>query len=127
MIPASAEGLNTEVGIGLHTGDRCSLRDLLYAALEEEEGAELSYRMVKEHFDELLRRLPQNGGARLIGVASAFCDEAHRADVEAFFQERAPRLPGGPRDLRQVQEQIRLCGALKEAQTAHVAALLRRR
>ena len=38
-VPESANGLNTEAGIGLRPGDRCSLRDLLYAALMQSDNS----------------------------------------------------------------------------------------
>lgn len=38
-VPPSAAQLNTQPGVGLQPGDRCSLRDLLYAALMQSDNA----------------------------------------------------------------------------------------
>lgn len=38
-VPQSAMGLGTQQGVGFSTGDRCSLRDLLYAALLQSDNA----------------------------------------------------------------------------------------
>lgn len=38
-VPASAAQLNSQAGVGLQPGDRCSLRDLLYAALMQSDNA----------------------------------------------------------------------------------------
>jgi len=46
--------------------------------------------------------------------------------VEAFFRERAPRYPGGPRLLAQTLERITLCAAFKDRQQASLAAFLGR-
>ncbi|MCS6912574.1 MAG: M1 family metallopeptidase [Myxococcales bacterium] len=103
---------------------RESVRILLGVA-REEDGAEQAYRFVKEHFDTLVARLPRNSGALLVSTAGAFCDEEHHRDVAAFFGQRAAQLPGGPRRLAQVLEQIRLCAALRAAQQDRLVTLLR--
>lgn len=38
-VPASAMGLGTQSGVGFSTGDRCSLRDLIYAAMMQSDNA----------------------------------------------------------------------------------------
>jgi D-alanyl-D-alanine carboxypeptidase (penicillin-binding protein 5/6) len=38
-VPASAMNLGTQAGVGFSTGDRCSLRDLLYAAMMQSDNA----------------------------------------------------------------------------------------
>lgn len=85
----------------------------------------LVYEFVKQNFDALVAKLPRDSGANLARVASGFCDEEHRADVEAFFKDRATKFVGGPRILAQTLEQIRLCSAFRRAQQTSVAAFLK--
>ena len=53
-------------------------------------------------------------------LASGFSDAANRADVEAFFRDKAPKYMGGLRNLAQSLEQIQLRGAFKTAQQESV-------
>jgi uncharacterized phage protein gp47/JayE len=57
-------------------------------------------------------------------LVRGFCDEEHRADVEAFFKSSIARYTGGPRILSQVLEQISLCAAFKKAQLPNAEAFL---
>jgi hypothetical protein len=74
---------------------------------------------VKQNFDELNSRLPGargiSYGATLPSAASGFCEEAHAAEVESFFQPRIAGLSGGARNLASVVESIRLCSARRNA------------
>ena len=84
---------------------------------------------MKENFDALIRRSPNDGtfsaGAFLPNTGSNFCDERSRAEVEAFFTKRVAAFAGGPRILAQTLESIRLCESLVTAQQASVAEFLR--
>ena len=53
-------------------------------------------------------------------LAAGFSDAEQRADVEAFFKDKAPKYMGGPRYLAQSLEQIQLRAALKAAQQESV-------
>ncbi len=81
---------------------------------------------MKANFDRLAARLPRESPARFPALATGFSDAAHRADVEAFFRDRAPKYMGGPRVLAQTLEQIQLHAALKAAQQESVSDFLRR-
>src|SRR6185369_2477458 len=69
-------------------------------------GGILAYDFMKANFDALVARAPRDSAAFFPRLAGTFCSEAGRADVEAFFRERAPRYAGGPRNLAQTLEQI---------------------
>ena len=97
---------------------------LVFSGLGEETTRPLVYDFVKQNFDAIVARLPRDSGAFLPYAGASFCDEAHRADVEAFFKDRAPTFTGGPRTLAQVLEGISLCAAAKAAQEPEVAAFL---
>ncbi|MBX3157857.1 MAG: M1 family metallopeptidase [Deltaproteobacteria bacterium] len=97
---------------------------LLWGALGHDETSELAYAFLKDNLDKLLARLPRDSGASFIGAGSSFCDAAHRADVEAFFKDRAPTWLGGPRGLAQTLERMDLCIVRTAARKAPAAAFL---
>jgi len=70
---------------------------------------------VDAHFSELEARLAP-AGAALVGLYSAgMCSEAEASDVEARFADRMKSIEGGPLELKQTAEAIRLCSAQKNA------------
>jgi len=97
---------------------------LLFSGLGDEKTRPIVYDFVKQNFDAIVAKLPTEFGAALMMTGRAFCDEAHRADVEAFFKERAEKYVGGPRNLAQTLERISLCTASKEAQLPAIRAFL---
>ena len=78
------------------------------------------------YFDKIVTRMPQDWGASLAGIAGGFCDAEHRADAEAFFNEKMTKLNGGPRTLAQTLEGIALCEAQNSARQASVSAFLKK-
>jgi alanyl aminopeptidase len=99
---------------------------IIWRASRQTETRTLAYDFVKQHFDELVNRLPRDSGASLPNVGSRFCDEEHRADMERFFNGRSTQYAGGPRDLATALEEVHLCAALRSAQEKSLAAFLRR-
>ena len=90
------------------------------------QGGVLVFEFMKANFDALVARAPRDAAADYPRWAGTFCSEAGRAEVEDFFRERAPRYAGGPRNLAQTLERIRLCTAFKERQQASFATFLGR-
>jgi alanyl aminopeptidase len=84
-----------------------------------------AWAFLKANFDALAARLPRESPAGFPQLAAGFSDEAHRADVEAFFKDRAVNYTGGPRRLAQSLEQIQLRTALRAAQQESVAGFLK--
>ena len=67
------------------------------------------------HFDALAARVAP-GGANLAGLyAAQMCSLAEAATLESKFGERLKTLEGGPLELKQAGEAIRLCAAQKQA------------
>jgi len=62
--------------------------------------------------------------APYLGIS--FCDEAHEKEMQAFFKDRSPKLPGGPRVLAQATERSELCRAYVAAQQPSVDAFLKK-
>ena len=83
-----------------------------------------AWAFLKTNFDQLVSRLPRESPARFPGLASGFSDAEHRADVQAFFKDKAPKYMGGPRYLAQALEQIQLRAAFKSAQQESVSDFL---
>jgi cytosol alanyl aminopeptidase len=86
----------------------------------------LAWTFLQANFDRLAARLPRESPARFPMLASGFSDPGKRAEVEAFFKDKAPKYMGGTRYLAQALEQIQLRGALKAAQQESVNDFLRR-
>ncbi|MEO8586664.1 MAG: M1 family metallopeptidase, partial [Acidobacteriota bacterium] len=85
-----------------------------------------AWAFLKTNFDRMVARLPRESPARFPSMAAGFSDGEHRADVETFFKDRAPKYMGGPRYLAQSLEQIQLRAALKAAQEESVSDFLSR-
>ena len=67
------------------------------------------------HFDELEARVAP-GGANLAGLyAAQMCSAEEATTLESKFSERLRTLEGGPLELKQAGEAVRLCAAQKQA------------
>ena len=86
---------------------------------------EAAWAFLKANFDALVARLPRESPAYFPLPFAGFSDEAHRADVAAFFKDRASNYTGGPRLLAQSLEQIQLKTALRAAQQESVLGFLK--
>ena len=94
---------------------------LVYGATHSELTREPAFEFVREHFDELIAKLPAREGPGLVAAGSGLCNQTRRADVEKFFERRMSQLPGGRRRYAQAMEQMRTCVAVRAAQAPAVA------
>ncbi|HSP78691.1 MAG TPA: M1 family metallopeptidase, partial [Myxococcaceae bacterium] len=85
---------------------------------------EVAYAFLREHYDALAARLPEERVASLVWVGGSFCDPVQRQELAAFFSERTSRAPGGPRALAQMLEAVDLCIALKATQGSSLESFL---
>ncbi len=103
--------------------------DLLFGPAWDRKTQDLPFRFVQQHYDALRTKLPSSASSEdaafLPWVAVGYCDEEHRAEIEAFFKDRAAQTTGGPRILAQVLERIHLCSARRGAQQAGVVEFLK--
>ena len=99
---------------------------LVYGAASDPRTRQAAYEFVKEHNDTIVARMPRDFGVQLAGVGGGFCDREHRADLEAFFKDRAARAPGGPRTLAQTLERMDLCIAMRAAHQSSVTSFLKK-
>jgi alanyl aminopeptidase len=98
--------------------------DLLFRAGGEVRSRDVVYAFVKEHYDTLAARLPEERLEGLTWSAAAWCDPVHRQEATTFFTERMARVPGGTRTLAQVLEGMDLCIAFKAAQGSSLESFL---
>jgi alanyl aminopeptidase len=112
--------------LALLLSDEFDVRDSLTLLFLDRRVSDVGFGFVKQNFDTLVSRLPDEIHGNLPYIGSSFCDEAHRADVEAFFKDRIGKLNGGPRNLAQVLEGISLCSAQREAQAPSLTTLLKK-
>ena len=83
----------------------------------------LVWEFVKQNFDRIMDRMPGEIRPEVFGIGEA-CDEAQRADAEAFLKERAAKVTGAPRTLAQASEWTSLCAAQREAHRASLEKFL---
>jgi alanyl aminopeptidase len=97
---------------------------LLTAAMGHRQTAAAVFATLKDRYDALVAKLPQEFGANLPKVGSPFCTPVERDEMKAFFGPRVARSPGAPRILDQVLETIDLCVAREKAEAASLAGVL---
>jgi alanyl aminopeptidase len=112
--------------LSLFLGEEFDVRDSLNLLFVDERVADVGFDFFKQNFDALLSRVPGERLGSLPFLGASFCDDAHRADVEAFFKDRIDKLTGGPRNLARVLEGISLCSALRVAHQPSLTALLKK-
>ncbi|MCP3143906.1 M1 family metallopeptidase [Pyxidicoccus xibeiensis] len=105
---------------------------LLFAASQNARTQPVAFDFVKENYDRIAgdspeARLPLEVAGRMAFVAGGFCDAQKRQQAADFFTERNARVPGGPRMLAQVLENVDQCASLKAAQGSSVESFLSQR
>jgi len=104
--------------------DAREVMGMMYGPAQEPETREVVYSFVKDNYDALAARVPEEFVGNLARVGGAYCDAERRKDVADFFTERNARTPSGPRILAQVLERVDLCIALKQSQGSSIDAFL---
>lgn len=99
---------------------------ILVAARNSPKTADLAFDFVKQNWNALIGKLPEDWGADLPFVADSFCDAQHRHDAADFFEGRSTKYAGGPRNLSQTLETIDLCTAYKKNQQPSLNQFLER-
>jgi alanyl aminopeptidase len=98
---------------------------IMFGAGGSREGRDVAYDFVKQNWDALIAKLPNDFVGSLPFIAGGYCDAQHRADAEAFFKDRVTKTMGGPRNLEQVLEGISVCIVNKEANQPSVVEFLK--
>ncbi|RMH43415.1 MAG: M1 family peptidase [Deltaproteobacteria bacterium] len=113
--------------LDLMLGDTFDLREaavFLQAPLANPATREYAYQFVKDHYDEVMKKLPAFYARFVVYIAGAFCDDAHRDDARAFFEPRVATIMGGKTALDQVTEQVHICSVQRAAQQPAIAKFL---
>ena len=110
--------------VGSNEFDVRETLSILYGLSQEAATRQLGWDYLKGHFDQLTKRLSAEVLAAAPRYAVSFCDEPHQRDMEQFFRDRSPKLPGGPRQLAQAVEESEICRAYVGAQRGGVIAFL---
>jgi alanyl aminopeptidase len=94
--------------------------DLLFGPIASPELARLPLEFVKANYDAVVAKLPSAAGsdyaAYLPQTASFACSSDEAKQVQDFFGPRMAKVNGGPRNLAQLLESIRLCESRKKVQ-----------
>ncbi len=94
--------------------------NLMFGAQSSPELARLPLDFVKANYDAVVAALPTTPGgdyaAYLPQTASFACSAEEAREVQDFFGPRMAKVNGGPRNLAQLLENIKLCEARKKIQ-----------
>jgi alanyl aminopeptidase len=88
---------------------------ILAAQLQQPETRDGAWAFMTSHLDALLARMPAAYASALIGHGTAYCDRAHRDELERLFAPRIAAIEGGPRRLAGTLEEMSLCIARRAA------------
>ncbi|GER05795.1 aminopeptidase [Iodidimonas muriae] len=86
------------------------------------EQREAMWEWVQGNLDVLLPRIPTWRKGAIANMGSGFCSVERAEEVNAFFADKVDDLEGGPRELAQTLERIRLCAALVDAKAEQVTS-----
>ena len=81
-----------------------------------------TYAYFEQNFDGIAQRVSPSTMGGTPWFAEGLCDQAQATRVEQFFTPRIEKLPGGPRSLDGVLEQLQLCDALIKVQAPALSA-----
>ncbi len=98
---------------------------ILFAVARWPGSRQILWDFATANYDAIVARLPREISGAMPYLGGGFCDAAHRQEVAAFFETRASKLPGGPRNLAQSLETIDLCIASLAAQGPGVREFLK--
>jgi len=93
---------------------------LLFGPVSAPETERLALEFTKANYDTIVAKLPKAAGSDYAGylpqTASFACSADEAAQVQEFFGPRMAKVNGGPRNLAQTIENIKLCEQRKKVQ-----------
>ena len=95
---------------------------LVGATLGNRVGGDLAWAFTKEHWEEMLRRFPENSIPRMLDAVSALSTPELAADVHAFVA--AHPVPGAEKTIQQILERLDVNVALRQRLAGGIAAAL---
>jgi len=88
---------------------------VVFSQASEPENRPALREWLEANYDALQAKLAPGGSAIASAYAAGMCSTAEAADLQQRFGERMETIEGGPLDLKQTVEAIRLCAAAKTA------------
>jgi alanyl aminopeptidase len=102
---------------------------LLSGPVGDPRTSDLPFEFVKDNWAALREKLPRSVdtdmAAFLPFTARGMCSEEGRAEAERFFTDKMKNATGGPRNLAQTLESMRICAAARKANGPGIAEFLR--
>ena len=98
---------------------------VLFGGGHDAKSREEGYQFIREHYEDLARRLPRDLPQFFVYSGAALCEAERTQEVEAFFKSRAARFEGGERTYAQAMERMSLCVSQRKEHGKAIAALLR--
>jgi len=98
---------------------------VMFGLLANPETRDVTWSLLKAHWDEMVKKA---GGGQNFGfgiLASAFCSEDKKQDVEQWFAKHPD--PGGPRQLQQGLERLDTCIRIRNVQGPNLTTWLKER
>jgi len=105
-----ARGLDALLTDDIRTSDVSYLLGAAYGRRATRRAAET---WVRQHWEELRKKLPGSLGAGLVAGASMACTKSELEDSAAFYTPRAAQIEGAQRRLDQELERAALCASLR--------------
>ncbi|MFC4158880.1 M1 family metallopeptidase [Chitinimonas lacunae] len=97
---------------------------LFRAQNEDDATREGTFKFLRSHFASLAKRLPEDSPGYFPRYLDLFCSEAQARALERWLKPTIARYDGGPLELEQSLEQIRLCSVFRSKQAASLSAFL---
>ena len=119
-----------EQQLPLVLGDTFETREAMrfvWGAANDFRTRDLALKFVETNWDALVGRLPKDGGAGLVWLASGICEEKARDAAKAFFDGRSTKYLGGPRNFAIAMEGIDLCLAWRARHRTSAIAFFEKR
>jgi alanyl aminopeptidase len=92
---------------------------------DEPKGRDVAWAWFKANYNGVLKRLSTYGLSSAPDILENACDANSKADLTAFFGPKTSQLTGTPRTLKENQDRIDRCVALKQAKGAEIAAAIK--
>jgi alanyl aminopeptidase len=95
---------------------------LVWGASSDFRTRDLALDFVHQNWEAIISKLPKDGGAGLVWLASGVCSEAERNAERVFFDGRSTKYLGGVRNFAIAMEGIDLCVAFRSRQRSSAVA-----
>ena len=116
-----------EAALDAAFSERVDSRDgmaALRAAAADPRMTPFAWRYLRDHYDSIVKRLPEEALKRFPKLGAELCDANEKAEFENFLATRTAKIPGGSRNMAQTLEEIDICIASGQLQRPKLKAFL---